>query len=76
MLEAFFAVVRRFAIWLAGSFRQRFLRGEPSIWTKDEQEDFARWEADFGKPCGDAEHDEWLAWAEAEFEWGKPVPNC
>ncbi len=74
--KALWGIVRRFATRLAGLFRQRFFRGEPSIWTKEEQEDFDRWEAEFGKSCGDPEREVWLDIAEAEFEWNKPVPSC
>ena len=76
MLKALLGTVRRFAIRLAGSFPQRLFRGEPSVWTKEEQEDFARWEAEFGKPCRDVEHEGWLDIAEAEFTWNREVPSA
>ena len=44
-------------------------------WT-DEEINFERWEADFGKPSDEGEHDAWLDWMEIEFEWGNPVPSC
>ena len=45
-------------------------------WTDEEIADYKGWEAEFGKLSENSEHDEWLDWAEAEFEWGKPVPSC
>ena len=76
VLKAFFAIVRRFATGLAESFPQRFLRGERSIWTKEAQEDFERWETEFGEPCGDSEHHEWLDFMDAEIAWGREIPSA
>ncbi len=45
-------------------------------WTQEETEDYEQWERDFEKPSGDLKRDEWLAWAEIEFQWGMEVPSC
>ena len=46
------------------------------VWSPEEVEDYEQWERDLGKPSDEPERDEWLAWAEAEFSWAKPLPSC
>ena len=41
--------------------------------TEEEIEDFERWEAEFGKPSEDPEHDSWLAFMDAEISWGREI---
>ena len=58
------------------AFRPRLPDAEEAIWTPEEQADFERWERDFEEPIEDAEHEAWLAWAEAVLTWHGPVPSC
>ena len=69
------SVARDFACGVL-AFRAGRPDPEDAIWTPEEQADYEVWERDFGKPSEDPEDDEFLAWAEAEFSWSKPLPLC
>lgn len=45
-------------------------------WTEEEIADYKRWEAEFGKPSQDPEHDEWLDFMDAEITWGQEIPSA
>ncbi len=58
------------------AFRPELPDAGEATWTPEEQADYELWERDFEKRSEDPEDDEFLAWAEAEFQWGRPVPLC
>lgn len=48
----------------------------PNTWTDEEKADYAVWEAEFGEPIEDSEHDAWLDLMDAEIDWAKVLPSA